>query len=53
MAVKDVTKEEAIAAVESVFEKCYADLEPIGRRIRRNSNHIQKAFIDRTSMGYD
>lgn len=52
LAVRDVSQEEAIEAVESVFEKCYNDLEPIGRRIRRNSDHMQKAYFDRKSMGY-
>ncbi|ODM89657.1 Mitochondrial inner membrane protease ATP23 [Orchesella cincta] len=53
LAVRDVSHEEARDVVDSVFEKCYNDLEPIGRRIRRNSDHMQKAYWERKSMGYD
>jgi len=52
LAVRDVTKEEARAAVDEVFDKCYGDLEPVGRRIRRNSDHIRKAYGERKTMGY-
>jgi inner membrane protease ATP23 len=52
LAVRDVSPGEAREAVDSVFEKCYADLEPIGRRIRRNSDDIRKAYSDRKTMGY-
>jgi len=52
-AVKDISDEDAIEAVESVFEKCYKDLEPLGRRIRRNSDHARKAYFDRHNVGYD
>lgn len=53
LAVRKVTPEEAINAVEKVFTKCYADLEPIGRRIRRNSTDMQKAYIEASYYGYD
>lgn len=52
LAVRNVSQEEAMSAVDSVFEKCYNDLEPIGRRIRRNSDHMEKAYYDRKNMGY-
>lgn len=52
LAVRKVTKLEAIEAVERVFPKCYADLEPIGRRIRRNSGDMQKAYFEGTLYGY-
>lgn len=52
LAVRDVSQEEALEAVNSVFDKCYNDLEPVGRRIRRNSDHMEKAYFDRTNMGY-
>lgn len=53
LAVRNVSTEEAKVAVDSVFEKCYADLEPIGRRIRRNSDDIRKAYMERGSLGYE
>lgn len=46
LAVRNVTRDEAIAAVERVFPRCYADLEPIGRRIRRNSKDMHKAYME-------
>ncbi|XP_033222145.1 mitochondrial inner membrane protease ATP23 homolog isoform X2 [Belonocnema kinseyi] len=46
LAVRKVCKEEARAAVERVFPKCYNDLEPIGRRIRRNSLDMHKAYLE-------
>jgi inner membrane protease ATP23 len=52
-AVLDISDQEAWAAVEDVFEKCYADLEPIGRRIRRNSAHMERAYADGINAGYD
>lgn len=53
MAVRNVTKLEAIDAIERVFSKCYADLEPIGRRIRRNSEDMYKAYEEGFYYGYD
>lgn len=54
MAVRpDVTKEEARTAVEKVFQKCYNDLEPIGRRVRRNSPDMIRAFNERVNYGYE
>ncbi|XP_020812275.1 mitochondrial inner membrane protease ATP23 homolog [Drosophila serrata] len=53
LAVRNISKEDAIAAVERVFPKCYADLEPIGRRIRRNSTDQQKAYMEGPMYGYD
>ncbi|XP_059607806.1 mitochondrial inner membrane protease ATP23 homolog [Phlebotomus argentipes] len=53
MAVRRVTKDEAINAIERVFPKCYADLEPIGRRIRRNSKDMHNAFLEGPMNGYD
>lgn len=53
LAVRKITKEEARAVVDKVFDKCYADLEPIGRRIRRNSRDMQKAYIEGPMYGYD
>lgn len=53
LAVRKVTHEQAIDAVERVFPKCYADLEPIGRRLRRNSNDMFKAYTEAPLYGYD
>jgi len=51
LAVRDVSQEEAHKAVDKVFNKCYNDLEPFGRRIR-TIHHHQRAYWDRTNMGY-
>ncbi|XP_018322804.1 mitochondrial inner membrane protease ATP23 homolog [Agrilus planipennis] len=53
LAVRNVSKNDAIDAIERVFSKCYNDLEPIGRRIRRNSEDIFKAFKEAPYYGYD
>lgn len=54
MAVRPgVTKREARIAVNSVFQKCYNDLEPIGRRCRRKSRDPERAYLDRYKYGYD
>jgi inner membrane protease ATP23 len=52
LAVRKVTAEEGLAAIERVFPKCYNDLEPIGRRIRRNSTDAQRAYLDASYHGY-
>lgn len=53
LAARGVTTEEARAAVDRVFDKCYNDLEPIGRRIKRNTDDMNKAFLDAPFYGYD
>lgn len=50
---ENVSKEEAIAAVQRVFSKCYSDLEPIGRRLRRGSEDMFKAYAEASYYGYD
>ncbi|GFY60028.1 mitochondrial inner membrane protease ATP23 homolog [Trichonephila inaurata madagascariensis] len=52
MAVRELSEEEAKAAMERVFEKCYNDLEPLGRRLRRNSRDIDRAYRERYLYGY-
>jgi len=47
-----MTDEKAAEAVDSVFFKCYADLEPIGRRIRRNSYDMERAYNEGARYGY-
>lgn len=53
IAVRNVTKTEAIDAIERVFSRCYNDLEPIGRRIKRNSRDMYKAYAEAYLFGYD
>jgi mitochondrial inner membrane protease ATP23 len=53
LAVRKVTPNEAIDAIERVFPRCYNDLEPIGRRLRRNSNDMHKAYMEAPIYGYD
>ncbi|XP_014370338.2 mitochondrial inner membrane protease ATP23 homolog [Papilio machaon] len=53
MAVRQIGKAEAVDVIEKVFPKCYADLEPIGRRIRRNSDDMLRAFKEAAYYGYE
>lgn len=53
LAVRNVSKEDAIDAVERVFPKCYPDLEPIGRRLRRGSDDMFKAYAEASYYGYE
>uniref|UniRef100_A0A1B0ABC0 Mitochondrial inner membrane protease ATP23 n=1 Tax=Glossina pallidipes TaxID=7398 RepID=A0A1B0ABC0_GLOPL len=53
LAVRNVSRQAAIEAVERVFPKCYNDLEPIGRRIRRNSPDQHRAYMEGPMYGYD
>ena len=46
-----VDKEVAEASVDRVFDKCYADLEPIGRRAR-NQEDVSLAFYERYLFGF-
>lgn len=48
-----MTEAEARQVVDEVFDKCYADLEPIGRRIRRNSPDMVRAYMERVYYGYE
>ncbi|KAL3275698.1 hypothetical protein HHI36_020448 [Cryptolaemus montrouzieri] len=53
MAVRNVTEEEAMIAINRVFPKCYNDLEPLGRRLRRNSDDMFKAYAEGAYYGYE
>ncbi|KAJ6632684.1 Mitochondrial inner membrane protease ATP23 like [Pseudolycoriella hygida] len=53
LAVRKVTPDEAAEAIERVFPRCYADLEPIGRRIRRNSTDMHRAYLEGPMYGYN
>ena len=50
---KNFPYEEAEKIVDRVFDKCYNDLEPIGRRIRLNSDHMKWAYRERFHYDYD
>ena len=47
-----LTKAEAWAVTEKVFDKCYNDLEPIGRRMRSGSTDGYRAYRERFLYGY-
>lgn len=53
MAVRNITMKEAREIVNRVFPKCYADLEPVGRRLRRNSRDMIKSYMEGAMYGYD
>ena len=42
----------ALMIVLRVFDKCYNDLEPVGRRIRRNSMDPEMAYNEAISLGF-
>ncbi|XP_034171774.1 mitochondrial inner membrane protease ATP23 homolog [Osmia lignaria lignaria] len=52
VAIKNVSQDVAKEAVMQVFDKCYNDLEPVGRRIRRNSLDMKKAYLEGPLYGY-
>lgn len=52
LAVRNTNKLEVIDVIEKVFPKCYSDLEPIGRRIRRNSEDMYRAYQEAPYYGY-
>ncbi|CAH2086285.1 unnamed protein product [Euphydryas editha] len=53
LAVRQIGKAEAVDIIEKVFPKCYNDLEPIGRRIRRNSDDMTRAYREASYYGYE
>lgn len=44
---------EAFRVTDKVFDKCYNDLEPVGRRCRARSNDPERAYRERYLYGYD
>lgn len=44
MLVRNVTKEEAMTVVDEVFDKCYNDMEPLGRRCFKNQGRAKRAL---------
>ena len=53
MAARNVSGEEAEAAVKKVFKKCYRDLEPIGRNLRGNTKSGELAYSEAFLLGID
>lgn len=51
-AVRHVGIAEARNIVNKVFPQCYADMEPIGRRVRRNSDDPLLAYNEKHHYGY-
>jgi inner membrane protease ATP23 len=45
-------REKAWKIVDKVFDKCYNDLEPVGRRLRRTSDEMEYAYRERFHYGY-
>ncbi|XP_054006307.1 mitochondrial inner membrane protease ATP23 homolog [Hylaeus anthracinus] len=52
LAVRNVSEDKAREAVQRVFHRCYNDLEPVGRRLRRNSLDMDKAYLEGPLYGY-
>lgn len=42
--VRDIDLQQAATIVDEVFDKCYNDLDPVGRRIRKNSRDAERAY---------
>ena len=52
MSAKGLPLEQALASVEKVFPKCYADLEPFGLVPRRNSRDCNKVLYQACFLMY-
>lgn len=50
--VRNISEKEALQVVDSVFERCYNDLEPFGRRVF-NKEDCERAYNDRYRFGFD
>lgn len=50
--VRNVTPEKALEVVDKVFDKCYQDLEPVGRIPRKNSRDPERALVEGSLYGY-
>ncbi|UXI16258.1 magnesium-dependent phosphatase 1-like [Sarcoptes scabiei] len=50
---KNFPIEKAMNIVDKVFDQCYNDLEPMGRRIRLNSDHVKWIYRERFLYDYD
>lgn len=54
LGVRNVSREEAEAALDRVFDRCYADLEPAGIRPKKRTyqEDCRRAFQDAKYYGY-
>lgn len=44
--------DEAATVVDKVFDKCYADLEPVGRIPRKYTRDAYLSFVEGRTHGY-
>lgn len=49
---RNIDFETAMKSILKVFNKCYNDLEPIGRRIQRNSQDPLLALNESVHLGF-
>lgn len=52
LTVRNIDKEEADAAVDRVFDRCYPDLEPVGRIPRNPVVDGRRIYIEASLYGY-
>ncbi|KAF6032635.1 XRCC6BP1 [Bugula neritina] len=52
LAVRNVSKEEAEDAVDRVFDRCYPDLEPVGRIPRNPYLDGRRLYVEASLYGY-
>lgn len=52
-AARNVSYEEAEAAVQKVFKKCYNDLEPIGRQLKGSPKQGELAHSEAFLLGLE
>ncbi|KAK3579056.1 hypothetical protein CHS0354_029914 [Potamilus streckersoni] len=50
--VRNLPAVKAREIVDKVFDKCYQDLEPFGRRMKKGSRDAQRAYCDASLYGY-
>ena len=52
MLVRNVPQEEAMIVIDKVFDRCYNDTEPYGRRCFKDYNRAKRAY-DQARNYYD
>ena len=50
--VRNITEQEALSAVDAVFDKCYNDTEPFGRHIKSKKDY-KRSYEDRHKFGFE
>lgn len=50
--VRNITEEKAKEVVDKVFVKCYNDMEPVGRRPRKDTRDSERSLIEGHQYGY-